>query len=359
MSMTLARPRRVIVVAVAVTSFLVAGCGQGPVSTRVASTGPGATDAAPSAVPTEGPSEPANASPSAATASPIAPTGLGDRSIATIDGVNKPCAMAATDTDVWVTGNNPSMLARIDPATNAIVSQTPTAGSACGIAVGPDGRLWIALLSAGQVIAVDPATGDVTDTIDGLGANLWDLKSGYGAIWVVDRTKRELLRIDPSAATVTGRVPIGRSASGLATVGGSVWVVDDADGSVRRIDPETLDVQATIELARGASWFADDGAALVVADRVHGSITPIDPGSTASGDPITGSSGPLDGTVLDGRAYIPDGTARTLVEVDLAAGSIDAVDSLDDAVQPFVAEIAFDDVWVLDYGGQRIWRIKP
>ena len=88
--------------------------------------------------------------------------------------------------------------ADIDPKTNTIVDQV-LHGSPCGI-VGPDGRLWIALLSVGQVVAVDPATSKVVATIDGLGANLWDLKAGYGSIWVVDRTKRELLRIDAGTA---------------------------------------------------------------------------------------------------------------------------------------------------------------
>ena len=76
-------------------------------------------------------------------------------------------------------------------------------------------------------------------------------------------------------------------------------------------------------------------------------------------DPIPGAKSPLDGTVLGGRAYIPDGAARVLVEIDLATNQIAAVDTLDGAVNPFVAEIAFGDLWVLDYGGQRIWRITP
>ena len=64
------------------------------------------------------------------------------------------------------------------PGTNAIVSQTPMDGSACGIAVGSDGRVWVALLSVGRVVAIDPATGAVDATVGGLGSQLWDLKVG-------------------------------------------------------------------------------------------------------------------------------------------------------------------------------------
>ena len=85
----------------------------------------------------------------------------------------------------------------------------------------------------------------------------------------------------------------------------------------------------------------------------------VDPATGAVGPSIRGARSPLDGTVLRGRAYIPDGTARTLLELDLESGAVAAVDALDEARNPFVAEIAFGDLWVLDYGGQRIWRVTP
>jgi streptogramin lyase len=267
--------------------------------------------------------------------------------------------MAVTARDIWVTGNSPSVLARIDPETNAIVSQSPLDGSPCGIAVGPDGRLWIALLSVGRVVAIDPATGEVTATIADLGAQLWDLKAGFGAIWVVDRSNRELLRIDARSAAIVARMPLGPSGSGLAITETAVWVADDVDGIVRRIDPATNVAAAASELPRGAGWFANDERTLLVANRLDGSITPIDPADGGAEDPIRGSRNPLDGTVLMGRAYIPDGKAGTVVEVDVATGKIGPVDRLDGARMPFVAEVAFDDVWVLDFGGQRIWRMSP
>jgi DNA-binding beta-propeller fold protein YncE len=288
------------------------------------------------------------------------PVDLGSRLKATIDGIAKPCALAATTTDLWVTGDSPSRLARIDPATNEIVSQVPMDGAPCGIAIGPDGRLWVALLSVGRVVAVDPATAKVVMTVDGLGTDLWDLKAGFGSIWVVDRTKRQLDRIDPVIGKVIAQVGIGPSGSGLALVDGAVWVVDDADATVRRIDPATTTITATMKLRRGVSWFADDGRmAIAVANRIDGSISILD-AATASAQPsIEGPSGPLDGTVVGTRAYIPDGDARTLLEVDLASGTIAGVDRLEGALNPFVAEAAFGDVWVLDYGGKRIWRIEP
>jgi DNA-binding beta-propeller fold protein YncE len=218
--------------------------------------------------------------------------------------------------------------------------------------------VWVALLGVGQVVAFDPTSSKVVATVDALGTNLWDLKAAFGAIWVVDRTDRQLDRIDPATAKIVAQVALGPSGSGLGIAGGAVWVVDDVDGSVRKIDPATNTVAATVKLARGASWFADDGTSLVAANRIDGSITPLDPAAAVAGPPIDGAGGPLDGTVVGERAYIPDGSARTLLEVDLSGSRIATVDRLDGAINPFVAEVAFGDLWVLDYGGKRIWRIR-
>ena len=206
---------------------------------------------------------------------------------------------------------------------------------------------------------IDSTTMKVAATVEGLGTDLWDLKAGYGSIWVVDRTRKELLRIDPVTADVAARADIGPGGSGLALTDGAVWIVDDVDGTVRRVDPATMSVTEAAKLTRGASWFADDDGTLTVANRLEGSITVLDPVTGAVDAAIGGGIGPLDGTILGERAYIPDGSTRVLLEVDLATGSVAAADTLDDAKNPFVAEVAFGDVWVLDYGGQRIWRIAP
>ena len=320
-------------------------------ATRTAGPASGPPLASPAVTATARASAPAATLPSAVV--------LGDRLVATIDGVERPCAMAATQDAVWVTGNQPSVVARIDPATNAILDQVPVDGAACGIAVGADGRIWVALLSAGAVVAIDPDSRKVTATIDGLGANLWDLKAGFGSVWVADRSDRTLVRIDPSTATVVARIPIGRVASGLAMTDDAVWVADEADGSVRRIDPATNEVDGSVPVPSGAAWFVDDGRALLVADPHHGSVQTIDPAAATATTAVRGLKQPLDGTVLGDVAYVPDGRLHGLAEIDVAGGSVTRVDTLEAAKQPFVAEVAFGDVWVLDFGGERIWRIRP
>ena len=89
-----------------------------------------------------------------------------------------------------------------------------------------------------------------------------------------------------------------------------------------------MTVRATVKLAPGASWFANDDEGLVVAEPDRRLDDARRPGHRR-GRAVDRAArrGPLDGTVLARAAYIPDGKARTLLEVDLATGTIAAVDA--------------------------------
>ena len=291
------------------------------------------------------------------------PTGtpLGDKLVATIKVSNAPCAMAVDATTAWVTSNSSGALDRIDPATNQVVQHAIVGVGPCGIAVGADGRIWVADLGKSAVLAVDPTSMKVTATIEGLGKALWDLKAGFGSIWVSDRTNKALLRIDPATAKVVATIPIGPQPSGLAVVDDGVWVSDDTDYKLRRIDPASNKVAQTIVAAAAPSWFADDGASnLLVAERGAGKVVVIDRAAGALGATAQGWNEPLDGTVFAGKAWIPDGGGRRLGVIDLANPSADPVRyALPNAINPFVAEPGFGDVWVLDFGGTTVWRIRP
>ena len=345
--------RRVCSVFPALLALVVSACGGGP---PTASSGAIATPG-----PTAGTTAGATRRP---TSVPI-PTGspLGDRLMATISVPMAPCAMAVDAQSVWITGNATGELIRVDPATNAVAGKVTLEAKAgpCGIAIGPDGRIWVALLGTGAVVAVDPVTMEVTARIDDVGPQLWDLKAGFGSIWVADRSAHALLQIDPDKERTVATIPIGTQPSGLAVLPAGVWVSDDADYKLRRIDPKTNEVAATIVAAGAPSWFADDGAAnLVVAERASGHVVTVDPGTDTLGAPLDGWLGPLDGTIVGGVAWIPEGAGRRVGVVNVAAPASEVVRyALPGAVNPFVAEPGFGSVWVLDFGGTAIWRLRP
>jgi virginiamycin B lyase len=286
---------------------------------------------------------------------------LGDHLAATIKVSNAPCALAFDATSAWVTSNSSGALDRIDAATNTVIQHAIVGVGPCGVAVGSDGRIWVADLGKGAVLAVDPATMKVTATIDGIGPALWDLKGGFGSIWVADRKAKALLRIDPAKEKIVATIAIGPQPSGIAVLADGVWVSDDTDYKLRRIDPATNKVATTIDAAATPSWFADDAAStLVVAERGSGKVVVVDPDAGTLGSEVGGFNEPLDGTVFAGRVWIPDGSGRRLGVVDLADPTADVVRyALPNAINPFVAEGGFGDVWVLDFSGTTVWRIHP
>lgn len=317
----------------------------------------------PAGAATAGPTVPASVAASLPPTAVPVPTDmpLGDRLVATIAVPLAPCAMAVDATSVWITGNATGELVRVDPVTNAVGATVKLDGGPCGVAIGADGRVWVAVLGTGAVVAVDPTTMQVTARLDHVGPQLWDLKAGFGSIWVADRSAHALLRIDPKDATVMATIPIGPLPSGIAVMATGVWVSDDTDGKLRRIDPKTNAVATTVAAAGAPSWFADDGGArLLVAERGAGKVLTVDPATGVLGEPTTGWNEPLDGTVVAGSAWIPEGSGRRVGIVDLAGSGTEVVRyALPGAVNPFVAEPGFGDVWVLDFGGRVVWRIRP
>jgi streptogramin lyase len=323
---------------------------------------PSATSTPTGANPTISPTATGTAASRAPTAVPVStPTSLGDRLVATITVPQAPCAMAVDATSAWITGSATNELVRVDPTTNAVVDKLAIGAGPCGIAIGPDGRIWVALLGAGSVVAVDAASMKISDRLDHVGPQLWDLKAGFGSVWVSERTAHALLRIDPGDATVQATIPIGPLPSGLAVLASGVWVSDDSDGKLRRIDPATNTVATTVAAAGAPSWFADDAAStLLIAERGGSKVLTVDPIARTLGEPSTGWNEPLDGTVLEGKAWIPEGSGGRVGVIDIAAGGMDVVRyALPGAVNPFVAEPGFGDIWVLDYGSTTIWRIQP
>ena len=351
MNTTARLPIAVRALAAVVLASIVGACGGAVTPT----TRPDASTGGPSAGATVEPSTAGSPAPAAvATGTP-----LGERLVATITVANAPCAMAIDETSVWVTSNSTTELDRIDPATNTVVDRITIDRGGCGIAVGPDGRIWVAELGIGSVVAVDPATSTITGRIDDVGPQLWDLKAGFGSIWVADRSAKAVLRIDPNTEQVLATIAVGPQPAGLAVMDDGVWVSDDIDGKVRRIDPATDEVAATADVGGVPSWFADDGGStLLVAQRVAGKVVSLDATTGAPGTPVAGWNGPLDGTVIDGTAWIPEGRQGSVGVLDLAVGELTHY-ALPGAFNPFVAEPAFGDVWVLDFAGTTIWRIRP
>jgi YVTN family beta-propeller protein len=179
-----------------------------------------------------------------------------------------PGAVAASGNSVWVAPST-GLLTRLNAVTGAVVPPRidPNA-SPTGIAITPDGAIWLTDSEADEVVRVDP-TGVLTAIP--VGNTPTAIAAGADAVWVVDSLDDTVVRIDPTSPAVTDTIPVGNSPAGIAVGDGSVWVANAGDGTVTRINPATVKPIATIPVggsptaltvAYGRVWVAVDAQAI-------------------------------------------------------------------------------------------------
>lgn len=147
---------------------------------------------------------------------------------------------------IWVASDPEGKVARIDPATNAVIAEIPVAPQTAFLAFGFD-ALW-AVSSAGQILQkIDPATNTVIGTAP-LGKQPGFLAAGEGGVWVQEQGDGTVARVDPATLEVTGRTMVGENLlyGDIDTGGGAVWLRTTRDQTMVVIDPETLEIRARL-----------------------------------------------------------------------------------------------------------------
>ena len=203
-----------------------------------------------------------------------------------IGGEFSPNAIAAGKEGVFV-ASGPSLIVRIDPATNR-VSQREDSEGAYDLATGA-GFLWGTNFLDGDVKRVTPAGMAVTTVTSGLGkeprfvsvdqSGVWVLNSdgtmtrltqpsggappsarkfrtqttefpgglavGEGGVWVTEGST--LWRYDPASGRLAQTIDLGSLvANGIATGGGAVWLTNFSKGQVVRVDAATRRVSQPV-----------------------------------------------------------------------------------------------------------------
>ena len=201
--------------------------------------------------------------------------------------VPRPCGtMAIADGSLWVANCKGAELYRINLETATLEAKVAT-----GLAnpkgetnvVAGAGSVWVASDPAGAVARIDPATNAVIATIP-VAPETWYLAYGFDAIWAVSSEGKVLQRIDPATNKVTGTVALGDTPGFLAAGEGAVWVQEQGDGTVAKVDPAKLAVAGRtkvganlkwgdIDTGGGAVWLrTTDDQTLVVIDPASGTI---------------------------------------------------------------------------------------
>lgn len=149
-----------------------------------------------------------------------------------------PCAGLASDADdLWVPLCGPSpKLAKVDLKTRTLTAVFDVGPGAKegGIAVGA-GSVWLMIDKQGSLARIDPATGALVGTVQ-LPPGSYNPVFSEGRVWVTRADGAELTVVDAKTAKVVDHVAIGPHPRFVTAGSGAVWALNQGDGSLSRID---------------------------------------------------------------------------------------------------------------------------
>jgi YVTN family beta-propeller protein len=224
----------------------------------------------------------------------------------------------------------------------------------CGIAFA-GGSVWVARLGTNDLVRVDPASGRITKRIP-VGGQIWDMEADGDVVWISDQSQGQVVRLDARSGRITARQPAGAMPSGMAVANGQVWIANTAEHTVSRLDPVTAKVVERVPVGHaGPTWFAADGSDLWVTSAGDNTAQRIDAatGKVAASIPV--AAVPRDPGLAGGRLWMPSSTGLLTVR-NPASGRVES--SLHLASGIFVAQPAAGSMWVLNYGGNDVWRLS-
>ena len=172
--------------------------------------------------------------------------------------IAEPCGAMAVDFGaLWVVNCRAKTLARIDLATNRLVTEIATGvadpSGELSVATGA-GSVWLLSDSAGVLSRIDPATNRVIARIT-VQPHSFAAVFGFGSVWISTTGKKGTLgdgsvqRIDPATNRVSATIRVGPTPRFLAAGEGGVWTLNQGDGTVSRVDPATNKLVATVHAA--------------------------------------------------------------------------------------------------------------
>jgi YVTN family beta-propeller protein len=238
-----------------------------------------------------------------------------------------PSAVTVTGPDAWVTNSFDGTVSRVSTVTNRVVDTIQAGNLPVAIASGPSG-VWVANQGDGTVDRIDAVTGDVTKRGIQVGARPGGIAAGAGAVWVANGEDGTVQRIDPATGQAGGPVHVGSGPAGIAVTPGAVWVANSLDLTVSKLDPATGTVTATIGVGDGPTGIVAAKDGVWVSNEFGATLDRIDPqaarvvrrvhlGSSPRGMAVAGSgvwvaarpfpsASHRGGTLIVANTFLPD-----------------------------------------------------
>ena len=149
----------------------------------------------------------------------------------------------------------------------------------------------------------------------------------------------------------------GGQPGGLRFAAGSVWVGSNRGQEIYRIDPATNRV-TTVQVGRDSpTWLEATDTAVWAASGPTNTVVRLDPATNRVTADIPVGTFPVDGVVgPDGLVWIPNQGDNSVSRIDPATNKV--VDTVKVGPLPFVARPGFGDMWVSNFGGFAVWRLR-
>jgi virginiamycin B lyase len=268
------------------------------------------------------------------------------------------------DGNIWFTERSANMIGRISGSNPGATTEFPLAGGATSpdlIVVGPDNALWWTQgTSVGRMVPSNPAG---VQTFGGLGIiQARGIAVGPdGNLWVSDAGGNQVHRITPAgtAASLPIPLPMGVNARGIARgADGNMWVADfSTPGGVVKVTTGGVATRfpvptgSPIDLITGVDgniWYGAQGTAV-------GKVTPggtVTPYVAKGVDPFGVTLGP------DGAVWYAEFQANAIGRVDKAGVTSHITGMTGTAGPRYVARGSDNTVWFTEETGNRVGRVR-
>jgi virginiamycin B lyase len=180
--------------------------------------------------------------------------GRSNKMLEPFSGIAKPCGgLASAFRNLWAVSCGSKGVARLETGTGKSIAAIDAGSGAAplGIVSSPD-SIWALTDDKTTVTRIDPETNAVVSEMR-LPASCRSISFADNSIWAVCPGEKRIIRINPQTNLVTARIevtpePVSLAFGGATAAENSIWVLSRKEGKVARIDPKTNKVIATVDL---------------------------------------------------------------------------------------------------------------